>query len=583
MHLEAGHLLAVDRDDLALEADVRDLDAGAGVRAAVDGQGDAPLQVGVGQARVELGRDARRQLLGLHDRELAELQPGAGQGRAGEGARIGIEPQLAQAGDGVVDLLGGHVQEQQVLQRGGAHPVGADPLGQVRQAQQDVPAQPADGRLGPHPEAAVLLLVDADVVGVPARLLRCRAVRQGAPQVVVLEDLSELLRPPLGHEELQPGLVAQATVAVVAEDADDAVPDVQGVLRRDEGPQPLTQTRGGGQGAGHPQVVAGTELGVVDAHEGDVVDLVEDVEAGGAGDGRLELAGQIGQLGVTQVGVLDGTGQRGRIDDLVLGDAGHRGDQEPPRRVPAALDRGQPHRLQAPPQLWDIVDLHPVQLDVLPVGDVGGAAGEVVGDRAEHPQLLAAQAPTVQAHPLHEVAVGELGGVQLGGAAAVDPLLALGVQTPPAETAGEVIGCDALVAAGTIDAHDPVAHRQRVPVLLEGLVVIERLAPVEGPLAVGAGLARWAQGAGGWRDGGGHCSSMTVACHWRMRSVRGRPGVLLRVEPAGPFGWRQPSQRGLPDASLRRIPRCGGEVPVVSGAGQARQHMTAWARRRSAG
>ena len=583
MHLKAGHLLAVDRDDLALEADVRDLDAGAGVRAAVDGQGDAPLEVGVRQTRVELGRYARRQLLGLHDRELAELQPGAGQGRAGEGARIGIEPQLAQAGDGVVDLLGGHVQEQQVLQRGGAHPVRADPLGQVCQAQQDVPAQPADGRLGPHPEAAVLLLVDADVVGVPARLLGGRSVGQGAPQVVVLEDLAEPLRPPLGHEELQPGLVAQATVAVVAEDADDAVPDVEGVLRRDEGPQPLAQTWGGGQGAGHPQVVAGTELGVVDAHEGDVVDLVEDVEAGGAGDGRLELAGQIGQLRVAQVGVLDGAGQRGRIDGLVLGDAGNGGDQEASGRVPAALDRGQPHRLQVPPELWDIVDLDPVELDVLAVGDVGGAAGEVVGDRAQYPQLLAAQAATIQAHPLQEVAVGELGGIQLGGAAAIDSLLALGVQAPPAETAVEVIGRDALVAAGTVDVHDPVAHRQRVPVLLEGLVVIERLAPVEGPLAVGTGLARWAQGAGGWRDGGGHCSSMTVACHWRMRSVRGRPGVLLRAEPAGPFGWRQPSQRGLPDASLRRIPRCGGEVPVVSGAGQARQHMTAWARRMSAG
>ena len=82
---------------------------------------------------------------------------------------------------------------------------------------------------------------------------------------------------------------------------------------------------------------------MVDPDEGDVVDLVEDVEAGGAGDGRLELAGQIGQLGVAQVGVLDGAGQRGRIDDLVLGDAGHRGDQESPGSVPTALNRGQSH------------------------------------------------------------------------------------------------------------------------------------------------------------------------------------------------------------------------------------------------
>ena len=302
---------------------------------------------------------------------------------------------------------------------------------------------------------------------------------------------------------------------------------------------------------------------------------MEDVEAGGAGDGGLELAGQVGQLGVAEVGGLDGLGQRGRIDDLVLGDAGHRGDQEPSRRVPAALDRGQTHRLQAAPQLGHVVNLDPVELDVLPVGDVRRAAGEVVGDRTQHTQLLTAQAPAVQAHPLQEIAVGELGGVQLGGAAPVDTLLALGVQTPPAETAVEVVGCDGLVAAGAVDVHDPFAYRQRGTVLLEGLVVIERIAPVEGPLAVRPGLARWAHGAGRWRDGGGHCSSMTVTCHWHMRSVRGRPGVLLRTEPVEPFGWRQPLQRGLPDASLRRIPRCGGEVPVVSGAGQARQHMTA--------
>ena len=314
---------------------------------------------------------------------------------------------------------------------------------------------------------------------------------------------------------------------------------------------------------------------MVDADEGDVVDLVKDVEAGGAGDGGLELAGQIGQLRVSQVGVLDGPCQRGRIDDLVLGDAGHRGDQEPPGRVPAALDGGQPHRLQALPQLGHAADLHPVELDVLAIGDVGGAAGEVVGDRAQYAKLLAAQAPTVQTHPLQEVAVGELGGIQPGRAAAVDSLLALGVQTPPAETAVEVVGCDGLVAAWAVDVHDPVAYRQRSPVLLEGLVVIERLAPVEGPLAVRPGLARRAHGADRWRDGGGHCSSMTVVCHWHMRSVR---GGLVRC-------FIQSLQsRSVGVSRLNgafRTLHCAGylvagfEVPVVSGAGQARQHMTA--------
>ena len=216
-----------------------------------------------------------------------------------------------------------------------------------------------------------------------------------------------------------------------------------------------------------------------------------------------------------------------------------------------------------------------MELDVLAIGDVGGAAGEVVGDRAQYAKLLAAQAPTVQTHPLQEVAVGELGGIQPGRAAAVDSLLALGVQTPPAETAVEVVGCDGLVAAWAVDVHDPVAYRQRSPVLLEGLVVIERLAPVEGPLAVRPGLARRAHGADRWRDGGGHCSSMTVVCHWHMRSVR---GGLVRC-------FIQSLQsRSVGVSRLNgafRTLHCAGylvagfEVPVVSGAGQARQHMTA--------
>jgi hypothetical protein len=56
------------------------------------------------------------------------------------------------------------------------------------------------------------------------------AVGQAVAEVLGLEDVAELLRAPVGHEELQPGAVAQAAVAVVAEDADDPGPDVGDLL-----------------------------------------------------------------------------------------------------------------------------------------------------------------------------------------------------------------------------------------------------------------------------------------------------------------------------------------------------------------
>ena len=63
---------------------------------------------------------------------------------------------------------------------------------------------------------------------------------------------------------------------------------------------------------------------MVDADIGDVVDLMEDVESRGAGEGRLELARQVGDLRVAQVGVVDRPGRLGWVDDLLRLDAGHR-------------------------------------------------------------------------------------------------------------------------------------------------------------------------------------------------------------------------------------------------------------------
>ena len=98
-----------------------------------------------------------------------------------------------------------------------------------------------------------------------------------------------------------------------------------------------------------------------------------------------------------------------------------------------------PDGLEAAPDLGDVLDADPVQLDVLPVGDVGGVAGELglrLGDaRAAGPVERAA----VDADPQHEVLVVQLGGVEGGGLAAVDAGLALRVETPPAHPAAQVV------------------------------------------------------------------------------------------------------------------------------------------------
>src|SRR5829696_1904338 len=85
VHLEALHHLAVRiADHRALEADVGGLEPGAAVRAAVDV--DADRHVEVGEPLLELRVEVLRVLLGLDDRQFAELEAGAGHGAAAEGA-----------------------------------------------------------------------------------------------------------------------------------------------------------------------------------------------------------------------------------------------------------------------------------------------------------------------------------------------------------------------------------------------------------------------------------------------------------------------------------------------------------------
>ena len=147
--------------------------------------------------------------------------------------------------------------------------------------------------------------------------------------------------------------------------------------------------------------------------------------------------------------------------------------------------------LEALPDLRNVLNPHPVQLDVLAVGDVGGVAGELHADLGDSAQLGEVQGTAVDAHPHHEVLIGQFVGRQVGGASAVDALLALGVQTPPAQAAVQVVGRDGGEAFARVDLFDAGPDVQAVVSGLEFLVVVQRFLAVDEPLAVTAALAGW--------------------------------------------------------------------------------------------
>jgi hypothetical protein len=103
------------------------------------------------------------------------------------------------------------------------------------------------------------------------------AVVEAPAQVLLLEHVAEHRGTPVGDQELQARTVAQTPVAVVAEDADHALPHLGHCLEGDPGAETDGEHRVGRQRPADPQVEPGAELGVHDTDERHVVDLVHDV------------------------------------------------------------------------------------------------------------------------------------------------------------------------------------------------------------------------------------------------------------------------------------------------------------------
>ena len=353
-------------------------------------------------------------------------------GRAGR-------PMPSSAADQRLDLLRRDADQHDLLVRREAGARDAVLLHQVGELDQLGAGDPArDGR-DADVEVAVLLLVHADVVAVADGGGRGVAADELAAEVLLLEHLAELLDAPVGDQELQPGARAQPAVAVVAEDRGDALPDV-GHVRR-VGTQtpsfwasiglvdrpPPTQTSKPGPCTGC--TVPTKAMSLV---SGETSWLGWPVSAVLYLRGRLENSG----LPIARRLISASASEPSMISSLATPATGEprngRGES------PQASVLSSPAASSRCPDRRDVLDPDPVELDVLPVGDVGGVPGVLLADLAERPHRGGGQQPAVGADPHHEELVVELLLLEHRGLAAVEAGGALGVEPHPAEPAAQV-------------------------------------------------------------------------------------------------------------------------------------------------
>ena len=214
------------------------------------------------------------------------------------------------------------------------------------------------------------------------------------------------------------------------------------------------------------------------------------------------------------------------------------------------------------PDLGDVLDADPVQLDVLPVGDVGGVAGELGADLGDGAQLVAARRAAVAADPEHEVLVVELAGVEGGGLAAVDAGLALGVEPPPAHPAAQVLAGDRGEPLLGVDLLDALPDVEAVVGLLELLVGVQRGAVAVGPGAGGLACLPLRPGRG--LASPSHCANCVMDCitvHYSTAIPTNSLWVCRA--PAAPQRSSPPERPRYPEVGLRPAQASADEVEVV--------------------
>ena len=237
---------------------------------------------------------------------------------------------------------------------------------------------------------------------------------------------AELGGAPVGEEESQPGFVAGGAGAVVAEQQDDVVAEVGGLVGRHE------QVEGDGGGVtagahfaadGHVEAGRGAAVDFLDGGgESDVLGIGMDAVFQAAGDADIEFAGQVGVGAVADEHSGELVGDGGGVQEFVRGQAGGGAADDGADVVHAGLEGNEADGGQAGPDVRGLRDGEVAELGLLSGGEVGEAGavvvadagqgaelvgvGDAVGDADAHHKAARGLAAEEDAGPLEAVAVG---------------------------------------------------------------------------------------------------------------------------------------------------------------------------------
>ena len=264
-------------------------------------------------------------------------------------------------------------------------------------------------------------------VFVDSRLEGCRIhARKLCPHLVAVA-----LQPQLFDQDLDPGLVLVVPAAVQVVDAQ------HGVEQR----QQVGQGHGLFEQFGDPRCPAltATDIEVEDGvaavvglgPDADVVEFHRGAVFGGAGDGKLELARQKREFRVQHRPLPQQLGDRTRVDKLIRCHPGEGVGGYVADTVARGLDRVHLHRSQMVENIGGIDQLGPVELNVLPGGEMPVALVVGIGDVAQLAQLGAVQLTVrdgdaqhvgveLQVQPVLQSQRAELFFTELAGQAALD-------------------------------------------------------------------------------------------------------------------------------------------------------------------